>query len=103
MPVLLGARLLSGLSAGIFAGAATAAVIEAAPERLRSRAPAVATAANTGGLGLGPLLAGLAVQYLPAPLHLSFAVHAVAVVGCAVLVLRPRRRRSDVAEHPGAR
>jgi MFS family permease len=105
--VLLVGRLLSGVSAGIFAGAATAAVIEAAPDRWRSRAPAVATAANMGGLGLGPLLAGLAVQYLPAPLHLSFAVHAVAVVGCAVLVLlapetvdvpaRPRLRPATLA------
>lgn len=84
--VLLVGRLLSGVSAGIVAGAATAAVIEAAPARWRDRAPAVATAANMGGLGLGPLLAGLAVQYLPAPLHLSFAVHAVAVVLCAGLV-----------------
>lgn len=84
--VLLVGRLLSGVSAGIVAGAATAAVIEAAPPRWRDRAPAIATAANMGGLGLGPLLAGLAVQYLPAPLHLSFAVHAVAVVLCAGLV-----------------
>ncbi|WP_252444476.1 MFS transporter [Pseudonocardia humida] len=102
VPVLLVGRLLSGVSAGIFAGAATAAVIEAAPERLRSRAPAVATAANMGGLGLGPLLAGLAVQYLPAPLHLSFAVHAVAVVGCAVLVLLAPET-VHVAEHPRLR
>lgn len=85
--VLLVGRLLSGVSAGIFAGAATAAVIEAAPEAWRTRAASVATAANIGGLGMGPLLAGLAVEYLPAPLHLSFAVHAAAVLGCAVLVL----------------
>jgi MFS family permease len=98
--VLLVGRLLSGISAGIFAGAATAAVIEAAPERWRTRAASVATAANMGGLGMGPLLAGLAVEYLPAPLHLSFAVHAVAVVGCAVLVLLAPET-VDVA--PGAR
>ena len=97
--VLLVGRLLSGVSAGIFAGAATAAVIEAAPPRWRPRASAVATAANTGGLGLGPVLAGLAVQYLPAPLHLSFAVHAVAVLGCGILVLLVPET-VDVAEHP---
>lgn len=85
--VLLVGRVLSGISAGIFAGAATAAVIEAAPEAWRNRAASVATAANIGGLGMGPLLAGLAVEYLPAPLHLSFAVHAVAVLGSAGLVL----------------
>ncbi|WP_243653188.1 MFS transporter [Pseudonocardia endophytica] len=84
--VLLLGRLLSGLSAGIFAGTATAAVVEAAPESWRTRASAVATAANIGGLGLGPLLAGIFVQYLPAPLHLSFAVHAVAVALCVLIV-----------------
>lgn len=85
--VLLAGRVLSGVSAGICAGAATAAVIEAAPRSWRSRGPAVATAANMGGLGLGPLLAGTAAEYLPAPLHLPYAVHAVAVGACALLVL----------------
>lgn len=84
---LLVGRLLSGVSAGIFAGAATAAVIEAAPPAWRGRGAAVATVANMGGLGLGPLLAGLAVEYLPAPLHLSYAVHAVAIALCGLLVL----------------
>ncbi|MDY6997383.1 MAG: MFS transporter [Actinomycetota bacterium] len=74
---LLVGRVLSGLSAGLFTGTATAAVIEAAPPAWRGRAPAVATVANIGGLGAGPLLAGLLVQYAPSPLHLSFVVHLV--------------------------
>ncbi len=60
-PMLLVGRVLSGLSAGIFTGTATAAVIEAAPPSWRDRAAAVATVANIGGLGTGPLLAGLLV------------------------------------------
>jgi MFS family permease len=72
--LLLG-RLLSGLSAGVATGTATAAVIEAAPQEWRGRAAAIATVANIGGLGLGPLLAGLLVQYAPAPLKLAFVVH----------------------------
>ena len=60
VPMLLVGRVLSGLSAGIFTGTATAAVIEAAPESWRTRAAAVATVANIGGLGIGPLLAGSA-------------------------------------------
>ena len=89
VPMLLVGRVLSGLSAGIFTGTATAAVIEAAPESWRARAAAVATVANIGGLGIGPLLAGLLVQYAPAPLHLSFIVHIVLAVlaGVAVLVV----------------
>src|SRR6476469_6169218 len=87
--MLLVGRVLSGLSAGIFTGTATAAVIEAAPENWRTRAAAVATVANMGGLGLGPLLAGVLVEYAPAPLHLSFIVHIVLALlaGVAVLVV----------------
>ncbi|OBF34081.1 MFS transporter [Mycobacterium sp. ACS1612] len=87
--LLLVGRVLSGLSAGIFTGTATAAVIEAAPESWRTRAAAVATVANMGGLGVGPLLAGLLVEYAPAPLKLSFVVHIVLAVlaGVAVFVV----------------
>ena len=87
VPLLLVGRVLSGLSAGLFTGTATAAVIEAAPPGWRNRAAAVATIANIGGLGGGPLLAGLLVQYAPAPLHLTFAVHIVLVIVAAVAVL----------------
>jgi MFS family permease len=87
VPVLLIGRVLSGLSAGLFTGTATAAIIEAAPSSWRPRAAAVATVANIGGLGLGPLVAGVLVQYAPAPLSLSFIVHIVLMVlaGGAVL------------------
>ena len=78
--LLLG-RVLSGLSAGIYAGAATTAVIELAPASWRGRAPAVATAANIGGLGLGPLIAGVLAEYAPSPLHTPF------VLDLALLVL----------------
>jgi MFS family permease len=74
---LLIGRVLSGLSAGLATGTATVAVIEAAPANWRERAPAIATTANIGGLGLGPLLAGLLVQYAPEPLNLAFVVHIV--------------------------
>ena len=87
VPELLIGRFLSGLSAGIFTGTATAAVIEAAPESWRTRAAAVATVANIGGLGLGPLLAGLLVQYAPQPLHLAFALHIVIVVLAVAAIL----------------
>jgi MFS family permease len=94
--VLLVARVLSGLSAGLFTGTATAAVIEAAPENWRTRAAGVATVANMGGLGVGPLLAGLLVQYAPAPLHLSFIVHIVLAVlaGIAVLIVPETSQRT---------
>jgi len=87
VPALLVGRLLSGLSAGIFTGTATAAVIEAATPAWRTRAAAVATVANIGGLGLGPLVAGFLVQYAPAPLKLSFIVHIVLAVLAVIAIL----------------
>lgn len=86
VPMLLAGRVLSGLSAGIFTGTATAAVIEAAPPAWRTRAAAVATVANIGGLGIGPVLAGVLVQYAPWPLHLSFVVHIVLAAAAGVAV-----------------
>lgn len=96
VPQLLVGRVLSGLSAGLFTGTATAAVIEAAPPRWRERATAVATVANIGGLGAGPLLAGLLVQYAPQPLHLTFIVHIVLAVlaGAAVLIAPETSQRT---------
>ena len=101
VPLLLVGRVLSGLSAGVFTGTATAAVIEAAPGPWRGRAAAVATVANIGGLGAGPVVAGLLVQYAPQPLQLSFIVHIVlaAVAGLAVLLVpetSPRAGRISV-------
>ena len=84
---LLIGRVLSGLSAGLFTGTATAAVIEAAPPAWRPRAAAVASVVNIGGLGLGPVLAGVLVQYAPRPLDLSFVVHLVLCAAAAVAVL----------------
>ncbi|MCW2748534.1 MAG: transporter [Nocardioidaceae bacterium] len=83
---LIKGRVLSGISAGIFVGTATASVIENAPPAWRARAPYVATAANIGGLGLGPLVAGILVEYASWPLHLAFWVHVVLTVVAAGLL-----------------
>ncbi|MGW6403994.1 MFS transporter [Streptomyces sp. NPDC055134] len=80
-------RLLSGFAAGLFTGAATVYVIELAPQGGGPRATFVATAANMGGLGCGPLLAGLLAQYAYWPLYLPFAVHLALVAGSAAVLL----------------
>lgn len=85
---LYAGRLMSGLSAGLFTGAATVYVLELAPEGGASRATFVATAVNMGGLGCGPLLAGVLAQYADWPLYLPFAVHLVLVAGSAAVLLR---------------
>jgi MFS family permease len=96
--VLLAARILSGLSAGLMTGTATATLTELIPASASRRASLVATAVNMGGLGLGPLIAGLFAQYAPHPTVLVFEVYLVvlAVAGvCLFLVpetVSPRRR-----------
>ena len=98
--VLLVGRLVSGLSAGIYVGTATAAVLESATPDWRRRAPLVATAANIGGLGLGPLVAAVLINIGPWPVHLSFAMHlGLALAVAAFLVRVPE----TVDVQPGAR
>jgi MFS family permease len=97
--VLFAGRILSGLSAGLMTGTATAALTELIPTPgSRGRASLVATATNMGGLGLGPLIAGLFAQYLPHSTTLVFEAY-LAVLVAAALCLRfvpetvsPRRR-----------
>ncbi|MFI2508824.1 MFS transporter [Streptomyces sp. NPDC018972] len=105
---LYAGRLLSGLSAGLFTGAATAYVMESAPRGGEARATFVATAVNMGGLGCGPLLAGLLAEYAPRPLYLPFAVHLALVAGSVAVLLwlpetvRPRRPPHTVRpQRPG--
>ena len=86
---LIAARIVSGLSAGLMTGTATAALTELIPASDHRRASLVATAANMGGLGVGPLVAGLFAQYAPHPTTLVFEVYlaVLAVAGLAVLLI----------------
>ena len=80
------ARILSGVSAGLMTGAATAALSELVRESDSRRASMVATASNTAAAALGPLMAGLFAQYLPQPTVLVFEVLLV-FLGAAALAL----------------
>lgn len=68
------ARVVSGLSAGLFTGTGTAALVDLAPDERRRLASFVAVIVNLGGLGLGTLLAGLLADYCSSPLRLPFIV-----------------------------
>jgi len=82
-PLLVG-RMLSGLSAGIFTGTATATLVDLADPARRGRATLVATLVNMGGLGCGPLLAGVLSQFAGSALRLSFVVDLVLLVPAAI-------------------
>ena len=80
-PIYAG-RVVSGFSAGIFTGTATAYVIDLAPAGRTRLASFVAVFANLGGLGAGTLLSGLLAQWAPDALRTPFAVD-LGLVGAA--------------------
>jgi MFS family permease len=84
LPLLLVGRVLSGLSAGIFTGTATATLVDLAPPGRRGRATLVATMANMGALGTGPLLAGLLSEWAGSPLRLTFWVDLALLVPAVI-------------------
>jgi MFS family permease len=96
LPALFAGRLLSGVSAGVFTGVATAAIIDLAPVTGRARAGLLAASVNVLGLGLGPVVAGVLADHAPHPLVLPYLLHvalvAVAAVGLAA-VPEPVERR----------
>ena len=80
------ARVLSGFSAGLMTGTATAALTDTLGAAKRRRASVTSTVVNTGGLDLGPLFAGLFAQYLPRPTVLVFEVYLALLAAAAVAV-----------------
>ena len=83
---LIVARIVSGVSVGLTTGTATAYLAElhvgAGGSSSGRRPQVVATAANLGGIGVGPLGAGLLAQFVRSPLVIPYVVF-----GGALLVL----------------
>ncbi len=78
LPALLAGRLISGISAGLITGAATAYLAELEDGRAGpSRAAVLSTTANMGGLALGPLLAGVLAGHFAHPTVVPFAADLV--------------------------
>ena len=101
LPVYVG-RIVSGLSAGIFTGTATAYLIDLAPPGGRRLASFVAVFANLGGLGAGALLSGLLAEWAPHALRTPFAVDLglVAAVTAGLLFVPETVTRSDLDLRP---
>jgi MFS family permease len=78
-PIFVG-RVVSGFSAGVFTGTATAMLVDLAPGGRRRMASLVAVVVTFGGLGLGTLLSGLLADYARSPLRLPFIVDLVLLV-----------------------
>jgi predicted MFS family arabinose efflux permease len=99
--LILVGRAIQGLAAGSALGALSATMIESDPDR-----GAIASAASpTAGSGLGALVSGVVVQFLPAPTHtiylLLIVVLALQALGVARLIdAMPRRRVPRSALRP---
>lgn len=78
---LLVARLLSGFAAGLTQGTATAALAELEPHHDQRRAALIGSTVTTGAAGIGPLLAGILVEYAGWTTHLVFVVY----LGCLLV------------------
>jgi MFS family permease len=106
-------RLLAGVASGIAFAAGTAWLAELSPAD--GTAARYSTIAMSAGFGLGPLVAGLAGQWLPVPTILPYLVNAVLTLVAIAVVRRtpggaapPRRATAsraplipDAARRPG--
>jgi MFS family permease len=98
LPVLIVARLVTGLGVGMLTATATAYLHELhsahRPAASTRRFEIVSTVANIGGLGVGPIAAGVLAQYLGAPLRLPYVVFVVLLLtGVAAIALTPETVR----------
>lgn len=93
-PYAPGPRHRSGL------GSLTAALTELEPSGNRRKAALVSTVASVGGLGLGPVLAGLLAQYAPAPYVLPYAIEIALLIPAAAAVLALPATRSGKRWRP---
>jgi MFS family permease len=103
LPGLIIARIVCGISVGLTTATATAYLAEldlgARPLSSPQRAHVVATAANLGGIGFGPLVAGILAQWAPAPLRLPFLIFAVALLVLTLLVALSPETRQASSDH----
>lgn len=93
------ARVVQGVATGFGTSAFSAAIVEHAPDHLKELGSSFAGTAAAGGLGIGALLTGAAVQFTPDANTLVFGIlAAVMVVSFGVVALTGE----TVTERPGA-
>ena len=91
---LVVARFISGLGIGMLTATATAHLhdlhVGHRPDASKQRFEIVSTASNIGGIGLGPLVAGLLAQFVVLPLRTPYLVFGVLlVISIAAVLLAP--------------
>ncbi|WP_345943419.1 MFS transporter [Streptomyces sp. SID8352] len=86
LPALFAARVVSGFSAALVTGAATASLTERLGPHSRVGPATLALFANMGGLACGTLLAGVLADLAPSPLRTPWIV-LLALASVAVLAV----------------
>lgn len=94
-PMIFTARALQGLATGGFLGTCTAFLIDQVELRQRHIALTVASITPMLGFGLGPLLAGLLIQYVHtwSPYQSPFLFHIILMLPALILLLTVREVR----------
>ena len=96
---VIAARVVQGLATGAATSALSASLLELAPDRFKKLGSIIGGAAPAGGLGIGALLAGFAVQFSRDASAIVFVVLAIVMaLGALVAVLAPE----TVTRQPGA-
>ncbi|MFI6832631.1 MFS transporter [Kribbella sp. NPDC050241] len=96
---VIAGRIVQGLAGGAATTAFTAALVELAPPSRKRLGTILGSAGLTGGLGLGSLLAGLAIQLTTDANTIIFVVLTiVTILGAVVVALSPE----TVTRAPGA-
>jgi MFS family permease len=96
---VIAARTVQGVATGAASSAFTASIVELAPARHKKLGTVISSVAPAGGLGLGALLTGAAVQFTAAANLIVFTALAVIMaLGTAVTVLSAE----TVTPRPGA-
>ncbi|NEM90982.1 MFS transporter [Galbitalea soli] len=85
---VIAARVLQGVATGAASSAFTAWIVELAPERYKRLGGVLGATGTAGGLALGALLSGVAVQFASDPTALVYATLAIVMaVGLLVAAL----------------
>ena len=107
LPGLIVGRFIGGLAVGMVTATATAWIAElhraAHPGRPPRRAQVVSTAANLGGIGTGPLVAGILAEWVASPLTVPYVVALVTMAIALVCVLASPETRDPLVPRPAWR
>jgi predicted MFS family arabinose efflux permease len=96
---VIAGRIVQGIASGAATGAFTAALVELAPPHRKRLGPILGSVGLTGGLAVGSLLAGVAIELTSSANTIAFVVlSALTVVGGVAVVASPE----TIGRAPGA-